>query len=282
MATPLSPANPSSLNFTNSPSPMQFGTPSKLPVKTMHSHVPSNADEDEIDWDEGPSSPFVTETPEDQENFSAMASVRPQSVMTEDILQFDDEITAPIAPISAPQTPFQIAEDETSTYHSIKSTVSSSVRVSPSKVAYSQSSSYSSHEETTSSTCYVNQNQPVQKIRIEEFEAADATSLSVEDSIMDDTCFSTFSQVPDMTAFAKLGQQSPTKQFMFDQVRQSAPLLSSLLTRNRKPLDLAPAIRQELLAHKLLTMTAHLLQLHVEDQKLFHNTKIAVIRPISC
>jgi hypothetical protein len=266
MANPLSPANLSFLNSTRSPSPMQFSTPSKLPVTTMQSHVPSNAYEDEIDWDEGPSSPFLTETPEDQENFSAMASVRTQSVMTEDILRFDDdEITTSIAPISAPQTPFKIAEDETSTYNTVKSTVSSSVRLSPSKIAYSQSSSYSSHEQTTSSTSYIKQNQPVQQIQSEESEAVDTTSLSVEDSMMDDTCFSTFSQAPDMTAFAKLGQQSSTKQFNFDQVRQSAPLLSSLLTQNRKLLGHAPAIRQELLVHKLLATTARLLQLHVKD-----------------
>src|SRR5450759_1541673 len=102
MATPLSPANPSFLNSTKSPSPMQFGTPSKLPVNTMPSLAHSNANEDEIQWDEGPSSPFVTEIPEDHENL-AMSSGRSQSIMTEDILRFDDdEITAPIAPISVP------------------------------------------------------------------------------------------------------------------------------------------------------------------------------------
>jgi hypothetical protein len=198
---------------------MQFGTPSKLPVKTMPSLAHSNADEDEIQWDEGPSSPFVTEISEDQEN-SAMASVRPQSIMTEDILRFDDddEITAPIAPISVPQTPFKIAEDETSTFQTVKTSISSSVRTSPSKVTFSRTSSYSSHEEKTSSTHHIDENQPIQQHQFEESHPTDITSLSVEDSIMDDTCFSTFSQVPDMTQFAKLGQHSPTKQFMFDQV----------------------------------------------------------------
>jgi hypothetical protein len=190
---------------------MQFGTPSKLPVKTMPSLVPSNLDEDEIDWDEGPSSPFLTEIPESH-NTLGMSSERPQSALTEDILCFDDDFPTP-------QTPFKIAEDETSTSHSVKSSVSSSVRASPSKIAFSQSSSYSfHHEETLSSTRSINEIQTAQQNRIEESEVADATTLSVDDSLMDDTCFSTFSQIPDMTAFAKLGQQSPTKNFKFDQV----------------------------------------------------------------
>jgi hypothetical protein len=43
-----------------------------------------------------------------------------------------------------------------------------------------------------------------------------------EDPNIDDTCFSTFSEVPntDMTAFANLGQHSPTKQMLFDQASQ--------------------------------------------------------------
>lgn len=225
MATPLSLASLSTLNHTKSPSSIQYGTPTKLPVKSMVSHVPSNADEDEIDWDEGPSSPFVTEIPEGQENFTAMASVRPPSVMTEDILRFDDdEITASIAAtIPIPQTPFDIAEDETSTFQTAKS-VSSSITLSPTKVAYSRSTNYSSHEETTSTTRHIIENQSTQQTRLEEFQVADVTSLSLDDSVMDDTCFSTFSQVPDMTSFNRLGQKSPTKQFMFDQVGFAAAL----------------------------------------------------------
>jgi len=222
MAIPLSPANVSSLN-ANSPAPKHL-TPSKL--KTVHTHVPSNADEDEINWDEGPSSPFVTEIPEERENIF-MSPARSSTAMIEkEVIQLDDE---PAVPISVPQTPFQIAEDETSTFHTVKSSVSSSVRVSPSKSLYTRSSSYSSHhEEITSSTQVVDENQPVlqypQQGRIEETDFAEITSLSADDSLtVDDTCFSTFSQVAntDMTAFAKLGQRSPTKQFMFDQVIQS-------------------------------------------------------------
>lgn len=220
MANPLSPANLNTLNIsTKSPPSMQFDTPSKLPANTMADNVPSNPYEDEIDWDEGPSSPFVTEIPEDQESLSAMAAVRPPSAMTEDILRFDDdEITASIAAsIPIPETPFSIAEDETSTTRTYK-TVSSSVKISPTKVAYSRSSSHSSHEEITSTTRYSNENQPVQQFRVAESYAAESTSLSLDDSVVDDTCFSMFSQVPDMTSFAKLVQKSPMKQFSFDQV----------------------------------------------------------------
>jgi hypothetical protein len=214
MATPLSPAGFNSLN-ANSPAPMQ-STLSKL--KTMEPHVPSNADEDDMVWDEGPSSPFVTEIPEDQENAN-MSSTRSPTAMTEDeILRFDDEVATPI---STPQTPFIVAEDETSTFHTVKSSVQSSVRLSPVKLSIARSSSYTSHyEETTSSTRLVSENEPPQRRRIEEADLLDVTTLSVDDSHMDDTCFSTFSQVPntDMTAFARLGQKSPTKQFVLDQV----------------------------------------------------------------
>lgn len=221
MASPLSHANLNTLNIaTKTPLPMEFETPSKVPVSTMANNVPSNVYEDEIDWDEGPSSPFVTELPEDQENLSAMAAVRPPSSMTEDILRFDDdEITASIAAsIPIPETPFSIAEDETSTTRTFKAVSSSSVKVSPTKVAYSRSSSHSSREEITSTTRYSNESQSVQQFRVEESYAAESTSLSLDDSVVDDTCFSMFSQVPDMTSFAKLGQKSPTKQFSFDHV----------------------------------------------------------------
>lgn len=247
MGNPLFPANPNTLNVaTGSPSLMQFETPSKFPVKTMANNVPSNANEDEIDWDEGPSSPFVTELPEDQENLSGMAAVRPSSAMTEDIdvLRFDDEeITASIAAnIPIPETPFSIAEDETSTSRTFK-TVSSSIKLSPSKVHYSRCSSYSSHEEITSKTRYANENQSL-------VAESRSTSLPVDDSVLDDTCFSMFSQVPDMTSFAKLGQTSPTRQFMFDQVGLAAALCLSDTDVNRKPLDRDRAIHLELREHK--------------------------------
>lgn len=46
------------------------------------------------------------------------------------------------------------------------------------------------------------------------------TKALLNEANIDDTCFSNFSEVPntDMTAFARLGQHSPTKQMMFDQV----------------------------------------------------------------
>ena len=48
----------------------------------------------------------------------------------------------------------------------------------------------------------------------------DFTSL---DMGMDDTTFSTFSEMPnvDMTKFAAIGRQSPTRNELYDQVRQS-------------------------------------------------------------
>jgi len=61
------------------------------------------------------------------------------------------------------------------------------------------------------------QNQPV----FDDSEFLDNTALNVNDETnIDDTCFSTFSEVPntDMTMFAKLGQRSPTKQPGFDSV----------------------------------------------------------------
>ena len=52
-------------------------------------------------------------------------------------------------------------------------------------------------------------------------ETGNMTSLMFsDDATIDDTCFSTFSEVPntDMTAFARLGQSSPFKPSLLDQV----------------------------------------------------------------
>jgi len=54
-----------------------------------------------------------------------------------------------------------------------------------------------------------------------EYIEMEATSIDMEeDGNIDDTCFTAFSEVPntDMTAFARLGQRSPFKQPMFEQV----------------------------------------------------------------
>jgi hypothetical protein len=227
-------------------------TPSKSPriQTTMDTHVPSNADESEINWDEGPSSPFVCSVVDDGEN-AIMPSITSPLVLADSRPQFEtssevekEEDAPPSARTEVKQeTPFKILEDETSTFQSVKSFASHIAASSPSKsFSRSSSSTHSTHEEvrkdevtitthfrqesqTTSQTI----GQPSQAT-FEDSELIDATFMTVnEEAEIDDTCFSTFSQVPntDMTAFAKLGQQSPTRQLTFDQVRKQECLLST-------------------------------------------------------
>ena len=49
----------------------------------------------------------------------------------------------------------------------------------------------------------------------DEMDDLEMTSLTLgDDGDIDNTCFSTFSEVPDMTQFSKLGQRSPQKGVM--------------------------------------------------------------------
>jgi hypothetical protein len=248
MANPLTPLSDNNLN-SKLFAPMQF-TPSKSPLDetTRPTHVPSNADESEINWDEGASSPFLSHVVDDLDN-AIMPSVDSPLVLSEPrpdletpskAEKHEDNPTVPRS-TSKHETPFKILEDETSTFHSsIKSNAPRSAAVSPLKASSRSSSTHSiteqvRKEEVTITTHFRQESQTTSQTTgqlhpsaFEDSGILDATFMTVnEEADVDDTCFSTFSQVPntDMTAFARLGQQSPVRQLIFDQVGHS--LLSS-------------------------------------------------------
>ena len=239
MESPLSPLSPSKANALGSmiPSPLSLtpnkmapGLPTKSPLKTqigankqatpVHNNIYDDGNNSEVNWDEGRSSPFVSELVEDKENArsnTAMTSQSTSSGMTEVIERDFDDMGMDSAPptVTKHRTPFRIAEDETSTFHSTRSTVSRTA--SPIKPTLSRTSTQSSSESvsvTTHSSYESRSNHRVISLGTEGGE------LTAMDENIDDTCFSTFSEVPntDMTAFARLGQRSPTKQMLFEQV----------------------------------------------------------------
>ena len=243
MESPLSPLSPSKANAlgSNIPSPsnltpnkMAPGSPAKSPLKTqigankqatpVRSNVYDDGNNSETDWDEGRSSPFVSQLVEDKENArfnTAMTSRSSSSGMTEDIHRDFDDMGLEDAPptVTKLRTPFKIAEDETSTFHSTRSVVSRTA--SPAKPTLSRTSTQSSSESVSVTTHSSYESRSNHRVISFGTEAGDFTAM--EDANIDDTCFSTFSEVPntDMTAFARLGQRSPTKQMMFDQVSLS-------------------------------------------------------------
>jgi hypothetical protein len=238
MDSPLVALSPSKANALGSkiPTPLSLTptkmpvSPSKTPLRTQLSAnkqatpVRSNADDNEIHWDEGPSSPFLSEVVEDKENMhSNMASQSTSSsspTSTEVIHRNFEDIGAEAPPtVTKHRTPFKIAEDETCTFHTTRSTVSRSAVPSPSKPALSRTSTQSLHGSVTVTEQSSYESRSSHRVVSYGTDAADFTMVGGPD--IDDTCFSTFSEVPntDMTAFARLGQPSPTKQMLFDQVR---------------------------------------------------------------
>jgi hypothetical protein len=237
MDSPLAVLTPSKANALGSkiPTPLSLtpskmpSSPSKSPLKTQlgtnkqATPVRSNADDIEINWDEGPSSPFLSELVEDKENIhSDMASRSTSSSAPTEVIHRDvDDIGVEATPptITKHRTPFNIAEDETCTFHTSKSSmISRSAAASPTRPALSRTTTQSSHGSVTVTSQASYESRSSHRVVSYGTEAGDFTAM--DEPNMDDTCFSTFSEVPntDMTAFARLGQRSPTKQMLFDQV----------------------------------------------------------------
>jgi hypothetical protein len=133
--------------------------------------------EDEVEWDE-PSSPFMTEIGVDGTVSEKMHSAAPSRDITE---------TFPLSPSSQLKreaAPFTICEDETST----------PVNQTPTPAALPS--------------------KPVMATNVEDAsELMDNTTLTTgEEANIDDTCYSTFSEIPnmDVTKFTRMG--SPSKQ----------------------------------------------------------------------
>ncbi|KIW08076.1 uncharacterized protein PV09_01014 [Verruconis gallopava] len=232
MESPLSALSPVKASALNSkiPTPQSL-TPTKMssthasrsPLKAQLSAsgqatpVRDNCDGNEIDWDEGTSSPFVSDLAEDKENIESVMPSRStsSSALTEVIHRDTDGMDLDVLSTATKhRTPFKIAEDETCTFHTSKSIVSRTS--SPSKPALSRTSTQSSQDSIsiTTHSSFASRNSH----RVTSF-GTDAGDFTMVEPDLDDTCFSVFSEIPnaDMTAFARLGQQSPTKRMAVDE-----------------------------------------------------------------
>jgi hypothetical protein len=202
----LSPLSP---NAVNSKSPTIFSTPqtnSKMalsPVKTLN-QSPSLAPSivaDEENWTEETSSPFVTELPVSERSLSPSSIQATLRNHLSPINEFSStETLTPGARLRLEATPFEICEDRTSTPPVLKSHSLDLSELPPLPKPDTPESS----------------------------ELLDMTAMTVgeDDAGIDDSCFSTFSEVPnaDMTAFARLTNQSPSKYgYISAQVRRTLP-----------------------------------------------------------
>jgi len=261
----LSPLSPSALNAKSpSPSsPFNFSKVHNMATVTFNLDLPV-MNEDEIHWDEEPSSPFQSQLPlEEQKRIASMetASLREES----ELLDIQSVSPRRTSDKINPSTPFEICEDDTAsmpppssalvraTKRKSTSPVKSRMSVfglsSPNKQLFTedrmasvQESSYSFHSTHSAKTTPRLHRETTTSVHEEMIKRAKTFTTSIttgngntdslmdvtfataeleNESLMDDTCFSTFSEVPnmDMTNFAQLGKRSPTKTtHLLDQV----------------------------------------------------------------
>jgi hypothetical protein len=208
----LSPLSPSAVNTKNPLSPIiLFSTPqtsSKMALSPEKPKPESVSPSPQIEaengnWNEESSSPFVTELPVIERNVSpspsAQGTLRGRRSTVEDFSP-SGTLTAN-AQLRMEATPFEICEDITSTPPVVR----------PQESQLHQQLLNPQLESPESS------------------ELLDMTAMTItdEEAGIDDTCFSTFSEVPnvDMTKFARLANQSPSKSgYMSVQVRISLQL----------------------------------------------------------
>src|ERR1700753_3181960 len=184
---PLTPLTPSALNSNLSPSSalhsrsllLEMADDNMTPSKPAVEKLPA----DEINWKSGNSSPFVTE----------LASAEPSTnnASAQDMTTLRLDLT-PSRQLKMESAPFKICEDETS--------IPGNIEATPLAASIKKASVVSS-------------------IQTDDIEAFD-DAHTAEDDTIDDTCFSAFSEVPnmDMTRFAHMGNQSPSKHSILNQV----------------------------------------------------------------
>ncbi|KAJ9649548.1 hypothetical protein H2199_000324 [Coniosporium tulheliwenetii] len=293
MVSPLSPLSPQTTNARSALSANRTPNFKPTPVMdTTSAHAIDIFDEDIINWDEGPSSPFLTEVA-DQENrvpaldllksspskqqsprkFSRPASP-PDHVTSgepttlkeperldvvqdgpgtgnlpqhaKDLNTLNDESATegssdagsvytppesePEVPASSPtERPMQMpspAKRPASNSQDLRDNEGLTItmtrmeqesHVSPKKQSRAASPSVDCKEDLTTTTVVMGQQQNDCVSGNDELDYdQDITTLTADDTNIDDTCFSNFSAVPDMTLFAKLGARSPTKTFIPD------------------------------------------------------------------
>ncbi|KAF1986962.1 hypothetical protein K402DRAFT_453852 [Aulographum hederae CBS 113979] len=269
MSNPLSPLSSKALNARTPDTALRFGSKSPImsAVSAKVADVNKNNDDDTINWDEGASSPFVTEL--EQENATGKTSPveqtpsRIQSPSKHALLDHTEEIllATPSLQTDKSRKFFDIHEDEpeldatprvpskkTSPAKSPKKTpVMEQIKMSPSKTS-DKSSRNNSPVPTldtenapslrdnegltiTMKTMEENKNNYTTHHTVVEetdYFETEATSMTLaEDANIDDTCFSTFSEIlnTDMTTFARLGQRSPTKN-IFEQTPRMNPMVT--------------------------------------------------------
>ncbi|EON64783.1 hypothetical protein W97_04016 [Coniosporium apollinis CBS 100218] len=281
------------MNARSAPSANRTPNFKPTPVMdTTSAHPIDIFDEDIINWDEGPSSPFLTEVA-DQENqvpaldllksspskqqsprkFSRPASPPDHVTSSEPItleepervdvvedgpdtenlpqhakdlnIQNDESATEgssdtgslytppesePEVPASLPtERPMQMpspARRPASNSQDLRDNEGLTItmtrmelesRVSPKKQIRAASPSVDCREDLASTTVVMGQQQNDGVSGNDELDYdQDVTTLTADETNIDDTCFSNFSAVPDMTLFAKLSARSPTKTFVPD------------------------------------------------------------------
>lgn len=257
----LSPLSPSALN-AKSPSPLSCAA--SLDVTASHKMVSTTSkpetpiyEDDEIQWDEEPSSPFQSQLPLEERQRIASLEMAPVREASE-TLELDMPSPSPrkTSHKSDDLIPFEILEDDTAGMPAPPAALSRMNKrksASPIKnnrsngydglgpdkqffkeerVETLQESSYSFNSATCAQTTPRLGRQITSTVHEEMYKRAQtvAGSMSassntdllmggqsvnevIEESLIDDSCFSTFSQVPnlDMTKFSKLAKQSPTK-----------------------------------------------------------------------
>lgn len=186
----------------------------------LNTRLPSTPPENDITWHDPPSSPFIDMV--DHENTQVVRT--PTSAV---------KTTPPQSSRRSPQKPkspskttqeFEILMDE----DAIEATPRPAKQDSPTKqpasaikhnAFWTAQPKLSPVKRTTSSEDVLRENEGLTiAMKIMEESQQDMTQLGDDieiDNTIDDTCFSTFSEIPntDMTAFARLGQRSPSKQF---------------------------------------------------------------------
>lgn len=250
MANPLSSLNAEQLN---SRTPLTAHRQDKMDpassavTPTKYAQSPSKRNDDIIDWDDTPSSPFLTESAASRDASrewrQAVGDVEVDAI-------FEDPASPEPQSLEAKQTPIQrqiIAEDNkentqiSDTQEKPKKTLSplkarpSSRPAVGSSVPASRDADFmampppstkkmtalsSPSRRSPEKVFRIASETPLPKNREPSFEQfgdsifEDANNRGVDDTNIDDTCFSTFSAVPDMTLFAKMGEanaQSPSR-----------------------------------------------------------------------
>lgn len=259
MASPLSPLTAEQLNYR---SPMtalrneKVAAPSRNATPSKLAESPSKHNDEIINWDDPPSSPFMTEAAESR----AASREWRQTVADPEVDAIFEDFDLPAAPPVDENKPpastgFQADEDkenmDTSNIQEQTKKALSPLKPRPSVRRPAASSRPSSRDADSVSmpppsakkqaqfssplrssprkTINIAAETPLPRSRDTSFERPaergrgfeesfhqdfDATFAGAEETNIDDTCFSTFSVIPEMTVFAKLGdadRHSPFK-----------------------------------------------------------------------